>query len=335
MNHPTLNYVSCPAVAGRASPWSRTASPAAQENASHRMAYWEWNRTGDPNHPHVVVCVHGLSRQGRDFDVLAERLSERARVICPDVVGRGESDWLQDPAAYQVPLYAADMLALLAQVHAQAPVEQLDWVGTSMGGLIGMALAGQPGLPLPVPIRRLVLNDVGPVIEWSALERIGQYLGKGVHFENLEQAAHALLLISEGFGPHSEGQWLRLTQPMMRPAADGGLVLHYDPQIAVPLQQMTREMAQAGEALLWQLYDQIKARVLLVRGAQSDLLTAATAQAMAQRGPKAHCVEFEGVGHAPTFVAAGQVALLCRFLWGEERLPSTMNLAEQARGSDE
>ncbi|KAI5933765.1 Serine hydrolase-like protein [Manis javanica] len=126
------------------SPWSRTASPAAQDNASHRMAYWEWNRTGDPNHPHVVVCVHGLSRQGRDFDVLAERLSERARVICPDVVGRGESDWLQDPAAYQVPLYAADMLALLASVHAQAPVEQLDWVGTSMGGLIGMALAGQP-----------------------------------------------------------------------------------------------------------------------------------------------------------------------------------------------
>jgi pimeloyl-ACP methyl ester carboxylesterase len=295
------------------------------------MAYWEWNRTGDPRHPDVVVCVHGLSRQGRDFDVLAEELSLHARVICPDVVGRGESDWLQDPMGYQVPLYAADMLALLAHVHAQAPMRQLDWVGTSMGGLIGMALAGQPGLPLPVAIRRLVLNDVGPAIEWSALERIGQYLGKSLHFADAQQAADALRLISEGFGPHSDQQWLRLTQPMLRPAADGGVVLHYDPRIAVPMGQMTQEMAQAGEALLWQLYDQITARVLLVRGAQSDLLTAATARAMAQRGPGVHCVEFEGVGHAPTFVAAGQVALLRRFFWGEDRLPSTMNLAEQAQ----
>lgn len=294
------------------------------------MAYWEWNQTGDPKHPDVVVCVHGLSRQGRDFDVLAEQLSRRARVICPDVVGRGESDWLQDPAGYQVPLYASDMLALLAQVHAQAPVRTLDWVGTSMGGLIGMALAGQPGLPLPVPIRRLVFNDVGPVIEWSALERIGRYLGKSLHFSDEQQAADALRLISAGFGPHGDQQWLRLTRPMLRPAAGGGVLLHYDPLIAAPMAQMTPEMAQAGEALLWQLYDQITARVLLVRGAQSDLLTAATAQAMAQRGPKAHCVELEAVGHAPTLVAAGQVALLCRFLWGEDRLPSTLNLAEQA-----
>lgn len=294
------------------------------------MAYWEWNQTGDPGHPHVIVCVHGLSRQGRDFDVLAEQLSLHARVICPDVAGRGESDWLEDAAGYQVPLYAADMLALLAQVHVQAPMRTLDWVGTSMGGLIGMALAGQPGLPLPVPIRRLVLNDVGPVIEWSALERIGQYLGKNLHFPDERQAADALRLISAGFGPHGDQQWLSLTRPMLRPAADGGAVLHYDPRIAVPMAAMTREMAQAGEALLWQLYDQIEARVLLVRGAQSDLLTAATAQAMAQRGPRAHCVEFEGVGHAPTFVAAGQVALLCQFLWGEDRLPSTLNLAEQA-----
>ncbi len=295
-----------------------------------RMAYWEWNRTGDPHHPHVVVCVHGLSRQGRDFDALAAQLSQRARVVCPDVAGRGESDWLQDPSGYQVPLYAADMLALLAGLHAQAPIRTLDWVGTSMGGLIGMALAGQPGLPLPVPIRRLVLNDVGPAIEWQALERIGQYLGKSLHFADEGQAADALRLISTGFGPHGDQQWLRLTRPMLRPAAGGGVVLHYDPAIAVPLGAMTREMAQAGEELLWTLYDQITARVLLVRGAQSDLLTQATAQAMAQRGPKAHCVEFEGVGHAPTFVAAGQVALLRQFLWGEDRLPSTLNLAEQA-----
>ena len=120
------------------------------------MAYWEWNATGDPQHPHVIVCVHGLTRQGRDFDVLAQRLSHQARVVCPDVAGRGHSDWLADPMAYQVPQYAADMLALLAQLHQEAPIATLDWVGTSMGGLIGMAIAGQPGLPLPAPVRRLV-----------------------------------------------------------------------------------------------------------------------------------------------------------------------------------
>ncbi|WP_236748621.1 alpha/beta fold hydrolase [Acidovorax carolinensis] len=163
------------------------------------MAYWEWNGTGNPAHPHVVVCVHGLTRQGRDFDTLARALSRHARVICPDVVGRGQSDWLADPAGYQIPQYVADMLALLGQLQQQAPVQTLDWVGTSMGGLIGMALCGQPGLgvpdepsasaetsvtavgslwPLAVPVRRLVLNDVGPAIEWLALQRIGQYLGR-------------------------------------------------------------------------------------------------------------------------------------------------------------
>ncbi|WP_034388618.1 alpha/beta fold hydrolase [Comamonas composti] len=293
------------------------------------MACWEWNNTGDPAHPHVIVCVHGLSRQGRDFDVLAQDLSRSARVICPDVIGRGESDWLQDPSAYQLPVYAADMLALLTLVHAQGEITRLDWIGTSMGGLVGMALAGQPGLPLPRPISRLVLNDVGPAIEWSALQRIQGYLGKNLHFPDAEQAAAELYLISQGFGPHDQRQWSALTAPMLRPAGDGGVQLHYDPAIAEPMAQMTQEQAQAGEALLWQLYAQIKARVLLVRGAQSDLLSAATAKAMGEQGPKAHCVEFEGVGHAPTFVAAGQVALLRKFLWGDECLPSTLSLAEQ------
>lgn len=278
------------------------------------MAYWEWNRTGDPHHPHVVVCVHGLSRQGRDFDALAERLSERARVICPDVVGRGESDWLQDPTAYQVPLYAADMLALLAQVHAQAPVEQLDWVGTSMGGLIGMAVCGQPGLPLPVPVRRLVLNDVGPALEWSALRRIGSYVGQPVHFASEQQAADALWAISSSFGPHTPAQWLELSRPMLRPDGQGGFTLHYDPAIGVPFRALTEEAAQAGEAALWQLYDQIAAQVLLLRGAQSDLLSAATAAAMAARGPRARLVEFAGVGHAPTLVAEDQVRAVEGFL---------------------
>ena len=282
------------------------------------MAYWEWNATGDPAHPHVVLCVHGLSRQGRDFDTLARALSRHARVVCPDVAGRGHSDWLADPMAYQVPQYAADMLALLAHLQQQGPLQTLDWVGTSMGGLIGMVVCGQPGLPLPVPVRRLVLNDVGPVIEWQALQRIGQYLGQPVHFDSLQQAADALWLLSSTFGPHTPAQWLELSRHMVRPLPGGGFTLHYDPAIAVPFRAMAQESAGAGEALLWQLYDQIRAHTLLLRGAQSDLLSVQTARAMGQRGPRAQLVEFEGVGHAPTLIAPDQVAAVASFLLGAD-----------------
>jgi len=281
------------------------------------MAYWEWNATGDQAHPHVIVCVHGLSRQGRDFDVVAQRLSTHARVICPDVVGRGRSDWLADAQGYQIPLYAADMLALLAQVNRDGAIGTLDWVGTSMGGLIGLAVCGQPGVPLPVPVRRLVLNDVGPVIEWQALQRIGTYLGRPAHFESQQQAADAMWLISQSFGPHTPEQWLALSQAMVRPAPQGGWHLHYDPAIAAPFRAVNEEAARAGEALLWQLYDQIQAEVLLLRGAQSDLLSTATAHVMGQRGPRAQLVEFPGVGHAPTLVAPDQVAVVEQFLLGE------------------
>ncbi len=281
------------------------------------MAYWEWNATGDAAHPRVVVCAHGLSRQGRDFDTLARAMSLHARVVCPDVVGRGQSDWLADPMGYQIPLYAADMLALLAHLHHQAPMRMLDWVGTSMGGLIGMVLCGQPDLPMPVPVRRLVLNDVGPTIEWQALERIGQYLGQPAHFETLQQAADALWAISRSFGPHTPQEWLELSRAMVRPGPQGGLALHYDPAIAVPFRTLTEEAARAGEQQMWQLYEQITAQVLLLRGAESDLLSAQTAQHMAQRGPRARVVEFAGVGHAPTLVAQGQVDAVVSFLQGD------------------
>lgn len=280
------------------------------------MAYWEWNATGNPAHPHVIVCVHGLSRQGRDFDVLARALSQHARVICPDVVGRGQSDWLSDPQGYQIPQYVGDMLCLLGQVHAEAAIETLDWFGTSMGGLIGLALLGSPGLPLPVPVRRLVLNDVGPVIQWQALQRIGSYLGQFTPFDTLQQAADALWAISSGFGPHTPAQWLELSRHMVKPVEGGAVTLHYDPAIAVPFRSVTQEAAAQGDAMLWKLYDAVQARTLLLRGAQSDLLTRETAQAMALRGPRAELVEFEGVGHAPTLVADDQVQVVERFLLG-------------------
>ncbi|EJE50200.1 putative hydrolase or acyltransferase of alpha/beta superfamily [Acidovorax sp. CF316] len=319
MIEPTLNYVLCPGPGAAAVPAGQ--DPAAARPVTgpqHRMAYWEWNATGNPAHSHVIVCVHGLSRQGRDFDVLARQLSQHARVVCPDVVGRGQSDWLADPMGYQIPQYGADMVALLAQLHQQAPITTLDWVGTSMGGLIGMGITGQPDLPLPVPVRRLVLNDVGPVIQWQALQRIGQYLGFLAKFESLQQAADAMWTISTSFGPHTPAQWLELSRAMVRSLPEGGVTLHYDPAIAVPFRSLTQEAATAGEAFLWQLYDQITARTLLLRGAQSDLLSHDTAQAMAARGPRAQLVEFAGVGHAPTLVAADQVAAVRDFLLAEE-----------------
>ncbi len=279
------------------------------------MAYWQW---GDAGNPHVVVCAHGLSRQGRDFDALARMLAPHMRVVCPDVVGRGRSDWLADASHYQIPVYAADMLAMLAQLHAQSPLARLDWVGTSMGGLIGLVVAGQPGLPLPAPVRKLVLNDVGPAVQWEALQRIGTYLGKGGTHASLADAAAAMWAVSTGFGPHSPQQWLDLSRHMVRPAVagttDGALVLHYDPRIAEPFGALTEQAAGQGEAMLWQLYDRITADTLLLRGADSDLLTRATAEQMVQRGPRARLVEFAGVGHAPTLVADDQRQAVAEFL---------------------
>jgi pimeloyl-ACP methyl ester carboxylesterase len=299
MADPTLEFLTCPDAHG-----------------GHSMAYWQW---GDPNIVHVVLCVHGLTRQGRDFDTLAQALCQNAeargksvRVVCPDVVGRGKSDWLKDPAGYQIPNYALDMLTLLAQLKAST----LDWVGTSMGGLIGMVIASQPELPVFAKVRRLVLNDVGPVIEWQALQRIGLYLGNTGQFESEQQAADALWTIASSFGPHTPEQWLALTRPLLKPLGDGSgrLTLHYDPALAVPFKTITPESAAQGEALLWQAYDQIKSQTLLIRGAQSDLLSSATALAMTQRGPKASLIEFSGVGHAPTFVADDQVQTVLSFL---------------------
>ena len=279
------------------------------------MAYTTW---GDPLAAHVIVCVHGLTRQGRDFDVLAQALVARAdhpvRVICPDVVGRGLSDWLKQPEGYQVPQYAADMAALLGKLQAQTPMQTLDWVGTSMGGLIGMVVAGQPDFPKPCAIRRLVLNDVGPVVSWGAIERMKTYVGQTGRFATLQEAADAMWAISQSFGPHTPEVWLALSAPMVKRQSDGSLSLHYDPAIGVPIRAMTEEAAQGAQAVLWPIYDQIKAQTLLLRGQQSDLLTSETAQAMQTRGPQATLVEFAGVGHAPTLNDETQVGPVVEFL---------------------
>jgi pimeloyl-ACP methyl ester carboxylesterase len=247
---------------------------------------------------------------------LVARSAEPLQVICPDVVGRGRSEWLSDPMGYQIPQYAADMLALLAQLRAQCGAEltSLDWVGTSMGGLIGMVLAGQPGLPLPSPIRRLVLNDVGPAIAWVSVERMQQYVGRYGQYPNLDEAAAAMWALSNGFGPVSTEVWRELSSHMIRPCADGAVTLHYDPAIGVPVRAMTPETAQAGEAALWAMYEQIQSKTLLIRGADSDLLTPETALAMTVRGPCAQLETWAGFGHAPTLTGESQIDVVANFL---------------------
>jgi pimeloyl-ACP methyl ester carboxylesterase len=273
----------------------------------HRMAYWEW---GDAANPRVLMCVHGLGRQGRDFDTLARALSDEWRVVCPDIVGRGRSDRLRDPMGYAPPTYVADIVTLMARLGA----DEVDWVGTSMGGLIGLILASQRDARGRSPIRRLVLNDLGPTVRSEALVRIGTYLGQPVRFATLEEGAAYLRGISQGFGPHSDEQWLRLSEPQFMRIDGQGYGLHYDPGIAVPFRLVTPEIAAAGEAQLWARYDSLTMPTLLIRGAESDLLSRETAQAMTQRGPRAELVELPGIGHAPTLVADDQVALVGEFL---------------------
>lgn len=291
MTEPRLKFVTCLDATGL-----------------HRMAYWEW--VGPSADAPVLVCVHGLSRQGRDFDALARVLSARYRVVCPDVVGRGRSDWLRQPSGYQIPAYVSDMVALLARLD----VEQVDWVGTSMGGLIGLGLAALPRPEgAPSLVRRLVLNDVGPSIQFDALQRIGSYLGKAPTFASLDEGAAYLRGISEGFGPHTAAEWLGLSAPLFREEG-GRWKLHYDPAIALPFAAVTPAVAAAGEAALWAAYDALQCPTLLIRGAQSDLLSAETARAMTQRGPGARLVELPGVGHAPTLIHDEQIAIVRDFL---------------------
>ena len=305
---PRLDYVTCASPAGL-----------------HRMAYWEW---GDPDNGRVLLCAHGLTRTGRDFDELAQALAGDFGVVCPDVVGRGASDWLLNPAFYTVPQYMADMVTLLARLRPAT----LDWLGTSMGGLIGLALAGtaamtsamraadpRPGArseDLPAQglhFSRVVLNDVGPRLEIPALGRIGAYVGQPVAFASLAEAVQATRQTAQTFGPHTDEQWETFTRRVFR-QRDGQWVKHYDLSVAAALAAQNAEAYAAGEKLLWQAYDALDCPVLIVHGAESDLLTAATLAEMLARNPRSTSVEFAGVGHAPTLMTPAQIEPIAAFL---------------------
>lgn len=273
----------------------------------HRMAYKEW---GDPANPRVLVCVHGVTRVGGDFDALASDLSGHYRVVCPDVVGRGRSGRLRDPAHYVVPQYVADMVTLIARVTANNDDEAVHWVGTSMGGLIGMILASFEDSP----IRRLVLNDIGPVLDPAAMARIGEYIGQDVRFPDFEAGARFVKDVSGSFGPHSDEEWRKLASDVLVQEDGGDWVRHYDLGLAKPFAAITPQRAEQDQAALWAAFDAIRCPTLLIRGEQSDLLSRATAEEMTRRGPKPQLAEIPGVGHAPTLMHASQIAIVRDFL---------------------
>jgi pimeloyl-ACP methyl ester carboxylesterase len=286
------------AEAGVADAPRRRSVQCASPKGLHRVSYLEW---GDPRNRDVVVCVHGLTRNGRDFDDLARALATHWRVICPDVVGRGDSDRLADPMLYALPQYVADMVTLVARLD----VEAVSWVGTSMGGLIGMALAAQQS----TPIRRLVLNDAGPVIGHASLERIGVYVGLVPAFPSVELAEAYVRKVCAPFGPHSDAQWRQITEAWMKNGEDGWQA-NYDPRIA----DVFRATMPDKDLEIWPVYDAVRCPTLVLRGDQSDLLSKQTTDEMALRGPRAHVFQVKGVGHAPTLMHENQIALVRDFL---------------------
>lgn len=289
----------------------------------HKISYTDW---GDPTNERVVICVHGLTRNGRDFDFLAQALLDDYRVICPDVAGRGRSDWLYNKTDYAYPQYMADMNALIARVTA-APAaagwlgklaaklsrrhgtRSLYWVGTSMGGILGMLLASRPNSP----IRKLVVNDVGPLIPKASLERIGMYVGKDPRFKTLDELVTYIRTVSAPFGPLTDAQWHHLTVTGARQHADGSWGMSYDPDLAAPFRQ-----GPVPDVDLWTYWDTITCPTLVLRGAESDLLLRSTAAEMQTRGPRARLVEFAGIGHAPMLMADDQIKTVKDFLLAPE-----------------
>lgn len=307
MQSPRLNYVNCVSTAG-----------------VHRMAYWEW---GDPDNDRILLCVHGLTRTGRDFDDIALAMSGEYRVVCPDIVGRGASDFLLNPSLYAVPQYVSDIFTLLARINGKT----LDWIGTSMGGLIGMVFAGlvhnadlyignqeprhedMPG-KTGLALNKLVLNDVGPKIELESIRRIGTYVGQALVFESLENAVEHMKINAASFGPLNDDQWLAFTKSVIK-FQDNAWKSHYDVGIAKTFKEQENEGAlAAAEAYLWRSYKTIDCPILILRGENSDLLSREAVTQMLEQNKNSQMVEIPQVGHAPTLMPDAQIQTVREFL---------------------
>ena len=266
----------------------------------HRIAYTEW---GQVSAQPPIICVHGLVRNGRDFDYLSRALEQEGRqVFCPDIVGRGKSDCLTNPADYNYVQYLTDMTALIARTGA----DSVDWVGTSMGGLIGMLLAAETN----TPIRRLVINDVGPFIPLAALKRIAAYVEHSPLFDDLEGVEKHLREIYRPFGDLSDENWRHLARYSARTMPGNKLGLAFDPAIAKAFLEVKQDVD------LWWAYDRVRCPVLLLHGLDSDVLPAVVAEQMTKRGSRAELVDFQKIGHAPALMDPAQIAIVVEFLRG-------------------
>ncbi|MCB1985767.1 MAG: alpha/beta hydrolase [Burkholderiales bacterium] len=282
-----------------------TVSPNGAAKKPHHIAYTDW---GDSKNPHVVICVHGLTRNCRDFDYLADVLSSQCRVICPDVVGRGQSDWLEEEKDYDYyPVYLSDAALLIRHIRSQYSVPvKIDWVGISMGGLIGMMIATDP----ENEIHKLVISDIGPLIPVAALKRMSEYVGKAVRFNNLAEFETYIRKISAPFGKLTDEQWRHLTIHSARLLSDGAYSFYYDPKISASFKAHTL----MDDINLWEYWDRLETPTLVIRGAESDVLLDETAVEMQQRGPRAKIVELSGIGHAPILLDEKQIFIVKNFL---------------------
>ena len=276
--------------------------PCLGRSGFHRMHYVEW---GDQDAQTVVICVHGLTRCSRDFDMLARALQPELRVVCPDVVGRGKSEWLRDALDYTYAQYCSDMAALMARVTAGGGARRICWVGTSLGGIIGMLLAARPGSP----IERLVINDVGILVPKAALARLAEYVGKDPRFASYAELGAYVRKVSAPFGPLTDEQWDHLARHIAKRHSDGSWGFSYDPRIGLPFRERPPE-----DVSFLEFWDQITCPTLLIRGAESDLLPREVALQMTGRGPRPRLAEFAGIGHAPMLMAADQIAVVRDFL---------------------
>jgi pimeloyl-ACP methyl ester carboxylesterase len=266
----------------------------------HRVAYYEW---GDPDCDQVLICVHGLTRRGRDFDFLAAAMQDARRVVCVDLPGRGASDWLPLAAGYQPTQYIQDMTALIARLD----VREVDWLGVSLGGLLGMMLAAQP----KTPIRRLVLDDIGSYVGVEALQRIASYVGQDPAFPDRAGLEAYMREVNTGYGPLTDAQWAHVIDHGHRIDEAGQWRQHYDPKLAEPFKAGFSE-----PVALWPLWEMIRCPVMIVRGTLSDILTAETAAEMVARKPGTTLVEFQGVGHAPMLMGEDQITEVRTWLTG-------------------
>jgi len=278
-----------------------------------RVAYTEW---GPPESERVVLCVHGLTRNSRDFDFLARRLAAAGmRVVAPDLPGRGRSEWIPNAADYTTPLY----LAATAAVIARLGVEKVDWVGTSLGGHVGMELAALPG----APIRRLVLNDFGARVASAALQRIGGYLRIRRRFASIDELEKHLRTIHDTFGQLTDPQWKHLATHSAVKTEEGDYRQHFDPAIGRMF-----SWPMMVDIALWHVWEKVSCPVLILRGEDSDLLHASTVREMLKRGTAAEkslvrTIEVRGCGHAPALMADYQISLIEEFL-AEEKSASKL-----------